>query len=50
MYHAIQNIGRDEAFFVNMPTEPYNHEDPDKYRLPLKNDLIPFAFEDDAGW
>ena len=50
VYHAIQNVGETEAFFVNMPTEPYDHEDPDKYRLPLKNDLIPFAFEDEAGW
>jgi dTDP-4-dehydrorhamnose 3,5-epimerase len=50
VYHAIQNVGVDDAFFVNMPTEPYNHENPDKYRLPIKNDLIPFAFEDEAGW
>ncbi|MBD0324626.1 MAG: hypothetical protein ICV72_14770 [Aldersonia sp.] len=50
VYYAIHNIGVDDAFFVNMPTEPYNHENPDKYRLPIKNDLIPFAFEDEAGW
>ena len=50
VYHGIQNIGETEASLVNMPTEPYNHADPDKYRLPLKNDLIPFAFEDVDGW
>lgn len=50
VYHALQNVGDTEAVFVNMPTEPYHHEDPDKYRLPLKNDLIPFSFEDDPGW
>jgi len=49
VYHALKNIGDYEAFFINLPTEPYNHQDPDKYRLPLKNDLIPFAFEDDPA-
>jgi len=46
VFHAIQNIGSDEACFINLPTRPYSHEDPDKYRLPLRNDYIPFAFED----
>ena len=50
VYHAIQNIGKTEAVFISMPTEAYNHEDPDKYRLPLKNDLIPFSFESELGW
>jgi dTDP-4-dehydrorhamnose 3,5-epimerase len=49
VYHALKNIGNDDAFFINLPSEPYNHKDPDKYRLPLKNDLIPFAFEDDPA-
>jgi dTDP-4-dehydrorhamnose 3,5-epimerase len=46
VFHAIQNIGTEEAIFMNLPTRPYNHSDPDKYRLPLRNDIIPFAFED----
>ena len=50
VFHAIQNIGDTELVFISMPTAPYNHADPDKYRLPLKNDLIPFAFEDGPGW
>ena len=50
VYHAVQNIGTTEALFVNMPTRPYNHGDPDKFRLPLKNDLIPFDFGDASGW
>lgn len=49
VFHALKNIGREEANFMNLPTRPYNHEDPDKYRLPLKNDYIPFAFEDETG-
>ena len=50
VYHAIQNIGESEAIFVNMPTRPYDHADPDKVRLPLRNPLIPFSFDDGLGW
>jgi dTDP-4-dehydrorhamnose 3,5-epimerase len=50
VFHGIQNVGECDAVFVNMPTRPYNHVKPDKYRLPLKNDLIPFAFEVAPGW
>lgn len=49
VYHGIQNVGESEAIFVNMPTRPYDHADPDKYRLPLRNDLIPFAFDSPPG-
>ena len=44
VFHGVQNIGLQDAIFVNMPSQPYNHENPDKYRLPVKNDLIPFDF------
>ena len=50
VYHAVQNIGTTDALFLNMPTTPYNHGNPDKFRLPLKNDLIPFDFDDGPGW
>ena len=50
VYHAVQNVGECEAVYVNMPSEPYKHEAPDKLRLPLKNDLIPFDFGDACGW
>lgn len=44
VYHAVQNTGTQDAVFINFPTRPYDHADPDKYRLPIKNDLIPFDF------
>jgi len=50
LYHAVQNVGATEALLLNMPTRPYNHEDPDKYRVPLNNDYIPFKFEGVRGW
>ncbi len=45
IYHAIQNIGEHEARLINMPTRPYNHAAPDKYRLPLNTDKIPYRFD-----
>ena len=50
VFHAVENLGPHEAVLVNLPTAPYDHEDPDKYRLPLVNDVIPFAFDDGRGW
>ena len=44
VWHAVENVGLVDASFINMPSRAYNHEDPDKLLLPLKNDLIPFAF------
>jgi dTDP-4-dehydrorhamnose 3,5-epimerase len=44
IFHAVQNIGTTDAYFVNMPNRAYEHADPDKYRLPIKNDLIPYDF------
>jgi len=44
VYHAVENVGSSDVVFVNMPTRPYRHEDPDKYRLPLDTDEIPYRF------
>jgi dTDP-4-dehydrorhamnose 3,5-epimerase len=44
VYHAVQNVGTTEAMLISFPSHPYNHEDPDKYTLPLENDLIPYRF------
>lgn len=44
VWHAVENVGPVEAGFVNMPTRPYNHAVPDKFRLPLNTPEIPFTF------
>jgi dTDP-4-dehydrorhamnose 3,5-epimerase len=49
VWHGVQNVGEGEAEFINFPTRRYDYADPDKYRLPLQNDLIPFDFSDDGG-
>jgi dTDP-4-dehydrorhamnose 3,5-epimerase len=46
VFHALKNVGSDDASFINLPTKPYDHANPDKYRLPLRNELIRFAFEE----
>ena len=45
VFHAVKNVGDHEGAFVNLPSQPYRHDDPDKYRLPLENDVIPYRLE-----
>lgn len=45
VWHADQNIGDRDAVCANFPTMPYNHADPDKYRLPIDTDRIPYTFQ-----
>ena len=42
VYHAVKNVGDRDGAFVNLPSVPYRHDDPDKYRLPVDNDVIPY--------
>ncbi|MES2819156.1 MAG: dTDP-4-dehydrorhamnose 3,5-epimerase family protein [Pseudomonadota bacterium] len=46
--HAVQNIGIVDAIFINMPTVPYNHASPDKYRVTKES--VPYSFDRDIGW
>jgi dTDP-4-dehydrorhamnose 3,5-epimerase len=51
IWHAEHNVGTKECVIVNFPTIQYNHASPDKYRLPLDTDLIPYKFENiRGGW
>ena len=50
VWHADHNIGTTDVVALNYPTTPYTHENPDKYRLPLDTDLIPYSFGDARGW
>ena len=47
--HAVQNIGNVDATFVNLPSKPYNHANPDKYRIPIGSGQIPYEFESSLG-
>ena len=50
VFHAHHNVGTTDALFVSLPTRPYNHADPDVFRLPLDTDQIPYRFEPRLGW
>jgi len=42
VYHGFKAIGRDTAYFINIPTLPYNYAEPDEYRLPPDTEKIPY--------
>lgn len=42
VYHGFKAVGGETAFFLSIPTEPYNYEEPDEYRLPPDTDKIPY--------
>lgn len=50
VWHADHNIGNSELVVLNFPTIQYDHSKPDKYRLPLDTDLIPYDFGAAKGW
>ena len=50
VFHAHQNVGSTDALFIGMPTRPYQHADPDVYRLPIDTDEIPYKFDTRMGW
>lgn len=50
VWHANRNLSQKDLVVVNFPTIPYEHANPDKYRLPLDTDQIPFKFGDAGGW
>jgi dTDP-4-dehydrorhamnose 3,5-epimerase len=49
VWHAEHNIGTKDVVLIDFPTKPYNHSDPDKYRLPIDTPLIPYSFGSARG-
>lgn len=44
VYHGFKCIGEGEALLLNLPTEPYNHEAPDEYRVDPHHGGIPYSW------
>lgn len=44
VWHAHLNVGQSDLIFANAPSEPFQHSGPDKWRLPLDTDKIPYSF------
>jgi dTDP-4-dehydrorhamnose 3,5-epimerase len=43
--HGFKNIGLTACILVNFPTEPYDHRDPDEYRVPYDDPDIPYSWD-----
>ncbi len=43
--HGFKGIGQDMTLIVNVPTELYNYNEPDEYRLPAHTDQIPYDWD-----
>lgn len=50
VWHAEHNIGSTDVVVIDLPTAPYDHANPDKYRLPIDTPLIPYSFGTARGW
>jgi dTDP-4-dehydrorhamnose 3,5-epimerase len=43
--HGYKTIGVEPSLLVNFPSQAYNPQEPDEYRLPWNTDQIPFNWE-----
>ncbi|MCX5807397.1 MAG: dTDP-4-dehydrorhamnose 3,5-epimerase family protein [Proteobacteria bacterium] len=49
VYHGWKCITAEEAIVLNVPTEPYNREKPDEYRIDPHENNIPYNWERKDG-
>jgi dTDP-4-dehydrorhamnose 3,5-epimerase len=43
--HGVKAISSEPGFLINCPTRPYNHEQPDEYRIDPHSGQIPYSWE-----
>lgn len=48
LWHGFKNIGTEECIVINIPTQPYNYQNPDELRRPPHGD-IPYNWERKDG-
>ncbi|MDR2017819.1 MAG: dTDP-4-dehydrorhamnose 3,5-epimerase family protein [Syntrophobacterales bacterium] len=49
VYHGWKCVSVEEALVINVPTEPYNRENPDEYRLDPHVNGVPYKWERKDG-
>ena len=49
VYHGFKGISENITLIVNVPTNTYNYDDPDEYRLPAHSDKIPYDWSRNDG-
>ena len=47
--HGMKGIGTEPAYLVNCPTEPYNYDNPDEFRVDPHNNNIPYDWDRKDG-
>lgn len=47
--HGFKAVGDESAYIVNCPTEVYNYDEPDEFRLPYDTDEIPYDWDVKMG-
>ncbi len=45
VWHGFKTIAEEYALVINIPTELYNYEEPDEYRLPPDTEKIPYDWK-----
>jgi dTDP-4-dehydrorhamnose 3,5-epimerase len=45
VYHGYKAISTEPILIVNFPSEPYNAQEPDEYRLPPDSDQVPYDWD-----
>ena len=45
VHHGFKGISHPESIIINVPTEPYHHDEPDEYRLDPHGKEIPYNWE-----
>ena len=49
VWHGVQNLGSSDALMINFPSNAYDYDDPDHYRLPMDTDAIPYRWSGLGG-
>ncbi|MDD5748059.1 MAG: dTDP-4-dehydrorhamnose 3,5-epimerase family protein [Actinomycetota bacterium] len=49
VFHGWKCVGEHEAYVANIPTELYDYDKPDEYRLPWDSDEIPYDWDVKMG-
>ncbi len=40
--HGMKGISAEPAYLINIPTEPYNYDEPDEFRVAPRSDEVPY--------
>ncbi|MBD3286027.1 dTDP-4-dehydrorhamnose 3,5-epimerase [candidate division WOR-3 bacterium] len=47
--HGMKGVGTEPALFVNVPSEPYDYDKPDEYRVDPHSDEVPYDWSREDG-